>query len=170
MNGFSKAYAGFLGMLAMLSAAAFGALSFIIAYEVLVRWLGFRPPVWPVAISEYTLLYATVLAAPWVLRRAEHVQVTTLIAVIPGRARKVAERIVCGLGMAVCLVVAWFALKVTLSAQGLEIRSFEMPRWIVYAPLPLGFFLLAVEFGRHMVYGGLFASDEIAYFSNRRDS
>ena len=170
MSGLSRAYAGFLGALATLSAAAFGALSCIIAYEVLARWLGFRPPVWPVAISEYTLLYATVLAAPWVLRRAEHVQVTTLVAIIPGRARKVAERMMCGLGMIVCLIVAWYAFKVTLSAQGLEIRSFEMPRWIVYAPLPLGFFLLAVEFGRHMLYGGLFAGEELAYFSARRDA
>ncbi len=168
MNQFLKAYDRLLDVLAALSAAAFGALSFIIAYEVTTRWLGFRPPVWPVTISEFTMLYATVLAAPWVLRRAEHVQVTTLVAILPPRARAVLGRIVCFLAMAVCLLVAGYALRVTLSAQGLEIRSFEMPKWIVYAPLPLGFFLLAVEFARHMLRGTLFAGKEIEYFTKRR--
>ena len=51
-----KLYDRLLAGLAALSAAAFGALAFIIAYEVTLRWLGFRPPVWPQAISEYTML------------------------------------------------------------------------------------------------------------------
>jgi TRAP-type C4-dicarboxylate transport system permease small subunit len=164
----ARAYDGLLAVLAALSALALGALSFIIAYDVAIRWLGFRPPVWTAAISEYTLLYTTVLAAPWVLRRAEHIQVTTLVAVLPSNIRLQLGRVVCFLGMVVCLVVAWYALRVTLAAQGLEIRSFEMPKWIVYASLPLGFLLLAVEFGRHMVYGTLFSSEEIVYFSKRQ--
>ena len=165
MNALLKAYEGLLGTLAAVSAAALGALSFIIAYEVTLRWLGIRPPVWPVAISEYTMLYATVLAAPWVLRRAEHIQVTTLIVVLPVRLRAPLGRAICFLGAAVCMVVAWYALVVTLAAPGLEIRSFEMPRWLVYAPLPLGFLLLSVEFARHMVRGTLFSGEELVYFS-----
>jgi TRAP-type C4-dicarboxylate transport system permease small subunit len=163
-------YDDFLGVLATAAAVAFGAVSFFIAYEVTVRWLGFRPPVWPVAISEFTMLYATVLAAPWVLRQGSHVQVSTLAAILPARTRSVLGRALCFLGMAVCLVVAWYALRVTLTAQGLEIRSFEMPKWLVYAPLPLGFLLLAVEFARHMVAGTLFAGEEIEYFSKRRQA
>ena len=163
-----KAYEALLVALAALAATAFGALAFIIAYEVTVRWLGFRPPVWPVAISEFTMLYATVLAAPWVLRRAEHIQVNTLVAVLPSRGRLALGRAMCFLGMVVCLIVAWYSLRVTLSAQGLEIRSFEMPKWVVYAPLPLGFFLLAVEFARHFLRGSLFAGEEIEYFTKRR--
>jgi len=43
-----------------------------------------------------------------------------------------------------------------------------MPKWMVYAPLPVGFLLLAIEFARHMVAGTLFANEEIEYFSGRR--
>jgi C4-dicarboxylate transporter DctQ subunit len=154
----------------MLAALAFGAVAFIIAYEVSARWLGFRPPVWPQAISEYTMLYATLFGAPWILRRAEHVQVTTLVAMFPHRVRAPLSRAMSVLGMVVCLVVAWYALQVTLNAQGLEIRSFEMPRWVVYAPLPLGFLLLAVEFFRHALSGTLFAGEEIEYYDRRRQA
>ena len=165
-----KLYDRLLAGLAALAAAAFGALAFIIAYEVTLRWLGFRPPVWPQAISEFTMLYATLFAAPWILRRAEHIQVTTLVAVFTPRGRTVLSRVMSFIGMVVCLVVAWYALRVTLGAQGLEIRSFEMPKWVVYAPLPLGFFLLAIEFFRHMLAGSLFAGEELDYYTRRREA
>lgn len=170
MNAVAKAYDRLLAALAVIAAAAFGVLSFFIVYEVTLRWLGFRPPVWPQAISEYTMLYATVLAAPWVLRQVEHVQVTTLIVALPKRFRTPLARAMSLVGMVVCLVLAWYGLGVTLNAQGLEIRSFEMPKWIVYAPLPLGFFMLAVEFGRHMLRGTLFSGDEINYYTGRREA
>ena len=165
MNRLAAVYDGFLVSLAAVAALAFGAVAFFIAYEVTVRWLGFRPPVWPVAVSEFTMLYATVLAAPWVLRQGSHVQVNTLAAVLPARLRTALGRALCFLGMLVCLIVAWYALRVTVTAEGLEIRSFEMPRWLIYAPLPVGFVLLAVEFARHMVAGTLFSSEEIEYFT-----
>jgi len=161
-------YDRLLAGLALVSALAFGAVAFIIVYEVSARWLGFRPPVWPEAISEFTMLYATVLAAPWVLRKGQHIQVNTLAAVLPPRLRGALGRLLCFTGMVVCLVVGWFALRVTLTAQGLEIRSFEMPKWVVYAPLPVGFALLAIEFARHMVAGTLFSNEEIEYFSKRK--
>jgi C4-dicarboxylate transporter, DctQ subunit len=154
----------------MLAALAFGGVAFIIAYEVTWRWLGFRPPVWPQAISEYTMLYATLFGAPWVLRRSEHVQVTTLVAMFPRGVRTPLSRVMSALGMVICLVIAWYALQVTLKAQGLEIRSFEMPRWVVYAPLPFGFFLLAVEFFRHILRGTLFAGEELEYYDKRREA
>lgn len=165
MRGLSKLYDGLLASLAALSAGAFGALAFVVVYEVMMRWLGWRPPGWPVAVSEFTLLYATVFAAPWVLRRSGHVQVTTLLVFLPPRMRLALGRAVSLLGAVVCATVAWYALRVTLGAQGLEIRSFAMPKWLVYAPLGPGFLLLAVEFARHMVRGTLFAGEEFEYFA-----
>ena len=164
MNWVSRFYEGLLAGLAALSAAAFAALAFIVAYEVIVRWLGWRSPGWPVAVTEFTLLYATVLAAPWVLRRSGHAQVTTLVIFLPAPARRALGRAVSLLGVVVCAMVAWYGLRVTLAAQGLEIRSFEMPKWMVYAPLPIGFLLLSIEFARHMVLGTLFGGAALPSF------
>ena len=161
MSRLVRAYEALLGALAAVAGGAFGALSFIVAYEVLSRWAGFRPPNWPIAVSEFTLLYATVLAAPWVLRHSGHVQVSTLFVALSPGVRMVLSRLMSLLGAVVCLVVAWYALRVTFAAEGLEIRTFEMPKWLVYAPLPLGFLLLAVEFGRHFLRGTLFSGEEL---------
>ena len=162
-------YDGLLVLLAVTAALAFGAVAFFVAYEVTVRWLGIRPPVWPIAVSEYIMLYATMLGAPWVLRQGAHIQVNALAAVLPVGMRSVLGRALSLLGTLVCFTIAWYALRVTLSAEGLEIRSFAMPKWLVYAPLPVGFLLLAIEFGRHTLQGTLFASEEIEYFNRRAD-
>ena len=165
MRALFRLYDSLLLGLAAFAGAAFGAMAFIVVYEVLMRWLGWRPPGWPVAVSEFTLLYDTVLAAPWVLRHSGHAQVTTLLVFLPPRARLALGRAVSLLGAVVCALVAWYALRITLGAQGLEIRSFAMPKWVVYAPLPLGFLLLSIEFARHMVRGTLFAGEEFEYFA-----
>ena len=62
MKALVAVYDRLLAGLALLAAAAFGAVAFIIVYEVSARWFGFRPPVWPQAISEFTMLYATLSA------------------------------------------------------------------------------------------------------------
>lgn len=162
-----RAYDALLAALAAIAAVALAVLALVIAYEVTLRTIGLRPPVWPVALAEYTMLYATALGAPYLLHRSEHVIVTSLVVVLGPVARRRLERFVCALGTLVCLVIAWFSLIVTLDAQGLEIRSFEMPKWLVYAPLPVGFLLLAIEFARHMLKGDLFVGDEIEYLDRK---
>ena len=168
MTRLVRVYDRLLAVLAGAAGVAFAAIAFIIAYEVLWRALGWRPPVWPSALSEYTLLYATALGAPHLLHRSEHVIVTTAIVMLSPTARRRLERVVAAIGTIVCLIVAWYGLQVTLKAQGLEIRSFEMPRWLVYAPVPVGFLLLAIEFFRHFLRGALFVGDEIEYLDRSR--
>lgn len=168
MSAFVRAYDRLLYLLAGIAAVAFAAIAFVIAYEVIWRSLGWRPPVWPSALSEYTLLYATLLGAPHLLHRSEHVIVTTAIVLLKPSNRRRLERVVAAVGMIVCIVVAWYGLQVTLKAQGLEIRSFEMPRWMVYVPIPVGFLLLAIEFCRHMLRGGLYVGSDIEYLDRSR--
>ena len=56
-------------------------------------------------------------------------------------------------GIAICGLLAYFSLSVVIAEyiRGFEdIRSFAMPGWIVTAPVPLAFFLLAIEFARYL--------------------
>jgi TRAP-type C4-dicarboxylate transport system permease small subunit len=62
--------------------------------------------------------------------------------------------------MAVCAVLAWYSLRITIAdATGgaMDIRSFDSPRWILIACMPLGFGLMVIEFGRFLLgYDDLF--------------
>ena len=33
----------------------------------------------------------------------------------------------------------------------LDLRSIDMPKWLLFVPFPLGFSLVAIEFGRYLV-------------------
>jgi C4-dicarboxylate transporter DctQ subunit len=130
-----------------------------IVYDVTVRTIGIPSPLWTVTLAEYALLHSTLYATPWVLRRKSHVFITIFISRLSSRPKLWAERLVYVAGIAICSVLAYFSLSVVIDEyiRGFEdIRSFAMPGWIVTAPVPLAFILLALEFARF-----LFGSDSM---------
>ena len=53
--------------------------------------------------------------------------------------------------IAVCLVIAWYGFQVTLRdfvQNEKDVRSLDMPRWMVVGWIPLSFLMMAVEFAR----------------------
>ena len=53
----------------------------------------------------------------------------------------------------VCLVIAWYGFGVTIADfRGAEkdVRSFDMPRWMVVGWIPLAFLMMAIEFARFL--------------------
>lgn len=151
MRTLAKAHECLLVTLAILASVMLGAIFVAIVYDVTLRELGFRPPVWTIAGSEYALLYGTTLAAPWLLRQKSHVFITTFTGMLPSTARLLLEKATYVIGIVVCLVIAYASLDVALHSTGLEIRSFEMPRWAVFVSMPIGFVLMAVEFARFLL-------------------
>ena len=153
MRGLTRAYDAVITGLAGLGGLVLTAIFLAIVYDVTVRTLGIPSPLWTVSLAEYGLLHSTLYATPWVLRRKSHVFITIFVSRLSGRPRLWIERLIYVAGMAICLLLAYVSLDVVISeyVRGFEdIRSFPMPGWIVTAPVPLAFFLLAVEFARFL--------------------
>jgi len=56
--------------------------------------------------------------------------------------------------VAVCAVLAWYGLQVTLGdylASEKDVRSLDMPRWMVVGFIPLSFTMMAIEFARFVL-------------------
>ena len=56
--------------------------------------------------------------------------------------------------VAVCAVLAWYGLEVTIRdflASEKDVRSLDMPRWMVVGFIPLSFAMMAGEFLRFVV-------------------
>ena len=55
--------------------------------------------------------------------------------------------------IAVCLTIAWYGLQVTihdyLQAEK-DVRSLDMPRWMLVIWIPLSFLMMALEFARFL--------------------
>lgn len=107
-----------------------------------------------VALSEYGLQLATMLAAPAVLRRKGHIFLTIIYQYLPRRGQAVLARLVYLVGLVVSLVVTYFSISIAIQkyvANAVDIRSIDLPGWILFATLAFGFGLMAVEFARYLL-------------------
>jgi len=154
MKLISSIYTWLIMALAVIAGAMIAGVFLMIIYDVAVRTLGFQPPFFTSALSEYAMLYATLFAAPWVVRTKSHVFVEFLASSLPERTRRVLRKAVYFLCVVICTGLAWYGAQAVAdfwSRGELDIRSIVIPRWLLYAPLPLGFGLCAIEFARFFV-------------------
>jgi TRAP-type C4-dicarboxylate transport system permease small subunit len=162
MQAVSRAYGRLIDALAVIAAAMLALITVLIVADVSIRNLGFQPYPHTLALTEYSLLYMTMLGSPWLVRNKGHIHIEILVGRLRGGARRIAHAFVCLVCIAVCAMLAWYSLDVTLTnlARGeTDIRSFDSPRWILVACMPLGFGLMVIEFARFLLgYDDLFES------------
>ncbi len=124
--------------------------------DVTIRELGFQSVVGRTAFAEWSLLYIATLGSPYLVRTSGHVFVDALLKTFPRPVRWVIEKLVYLLCIAICLYLAWYAGLIGYEgwlANDYEIRSFDMPRWLIHLPIMVGFVLMAVEFLRYLIGG-----------------
>lgn len=149
--------AGYYYLLVALAAIAGAtiALAFVlIVVDVGIRAAGRQPPAYTSAVVELILLYFTLLAAPYLVRRKAHVFVNVLISRLTGRVRWTMEKIAYSVCVATALTFAYvgFGLMIEgIQSGSFEDRSIDVPVWIAYAPLGPIFLLVAIEFGRYLI-------------------
>lgn len=146
-------YDRFLALLALVAALMMAGLFVIVIYDVTLRTLHLRPPVWTLTVAEYGLFYLTVLASPWLLRQGGHVSVSTFVARLPKRYEILVLRIAHLVAALSCAIIALMSIKTATTIHGFDVRSIAVPRWVILAPIPLGFALLTIEFVRIALTG-----------------
>ncbi len=162
MRTVAKVYDAVIMALATIAGAMVAAVFVAIVYDVMVRTMGYQPPFWTSALTEYALLYMTLLAAPWMVRIGGHVYVESFVATLPRWLFRSVERLVYVLCIAICFVLAYYAaaLGYDVYLRGeMDYRSVIIPRWVLFAILPVGFTLSGIEFlrflfGKGSMYGG----------------
>jgi TRAP-type C4-dicarboxylate transport system permease small subunit len=104
---------------------------------------------WSNEVTEYALYLTTLLTAPWLLRRGQHVRIDMALVLVPARLAWLMEAAADLLGLAASLILLWYGAIMTLqSAQlsSITIKNLVFPEWWLLWPLPLCFALLALEF------------------------
>ena len=148
-----RAYARALHACAMAAAVLLGVLALVVTGDVVARNLGLGTLPWIIELSEYSLPLATFLVAPWLLHRGEHVRLDLLLTTLPPAFGRALERLADALGFLICVVFVVYGIKAVASSaqQGsLVIKAVVFPEWWLYAPVPVCFALLAVEFVRRL--------------------
>jgi TRAP-type C4-dicarboxylate transport system permease small subunit len=143
-----------LELLAVVAGVILAAMAFAIVIDVVMRNLGVQPPAHTLTLTEYGLLYLTMLGAPWLVREKGHVYIELVTAAVSPRTRFWLTRVVYLLCVLTCAVIFWFGLEVTIDQWQravIDVRSFDMPRWLLTASIPLSFGLMIIEFGRFLI-------------------
>ena len=82
MKVFLKAYDFLISGLALIAVGLLALIFVAIIYDVAVRTLGFQPPHWTTGITEYSLLFLTILAAPRLVQLKAHVVMRLMLRAI----------------------------------------------------------------------------------------
>lgn len=107
------------------------------------------------SFAEFGLLYIVMAASPWLVRHRGHVFIELLTAAIPRAMQRPFSRFVSLLCVIICLVLVWYTWGATAKAYRFgdaEMRSLDMPKFLLLGAMPIGFGLMAVQFAR-FVFG-----------------
>lgn len=139
-----------IGVMAVIAGLVLAAITTLLVADIAMRNLDLgRGVPGVIELVEYGLYVATLLGAPWALKRGAHVTVEIALDAMPAKARRRAEAMTDAIGIAVCLAVAYggavAAIK-SFAADRLVFQTFVFPEWWLLGPLPVAMVLLAAEF------------------------
>jgi TRAP-type C4-dicarboxylate transport system permease small subunit len=121
----------------------------MIGADVLLRNIGLGgvPP--SNELSEDILYLVTLLAAPGLLRRGQHIRIDIVLQALPPSIAWLLEWAGDILGLTCCLVFVWYGASVAAASffdGSVSIKTLVLPEWWLLAPMPVAFALLAIEF------------------------
>ena len=152
MERLSELYGRLLAALALAACALLFLMMLMICADVLLRNVvlipGMRGLAWSNEVSESMLYLITMLTAPWILRRGQHIRVDIVLVAIPEKTAWYCEWVADALALACSVVLmayGWSAAVASYSAGSMAIKTLITPEWWSLAPLPLAFALLAIE-------------------------
>jgi len=151
-----KAYDAVLYGMAGIAGLLMVAMMTTIFIDVVLRNLGYQSSAHFFTFTEYALLAVPCLGAPWLVREKGHIYVEMFLMSLRPAPRAVATRGIGVVCIAVCMVLGWYGAEITINdflRAERDVRSFDMPRWIVVGFIPLSFGMMAIEFLRFFVRG-----------------
>jgi TRAP-type C4-dicarboxylate transport system permease small subunit len=126
----------------------------MIVIDVSVRTLGITPPGLTLTYVEYALLYFTMFSAPWLVRQRGHVVIEALVTVLPRPVQVFLAKLVYLLCTVVSVMFAYYSTILLLEALATmesDIRGVAVPLWMMFAPMPISFILVALEFLMYLI-------------------
>jgi TRAP-type C4-dicarboxylate transport system permease small subunit len=149
MTRLSEACRRLFDFLAIVAAVTLLAMVAVVTADIILRNTARVGFAWANEVTEYALYVITLLTAPWLLRRGQHVRIDMVLALLPPRMAWICEAAADFLGLAASLVLVWYGTIMTAqSAQlsSLTIKNLVFPEWWLLWPLPVCFALVAIEF------------------------
>jgi TRAP-type C4-dicarboxylate transport system permease small subunit len=152
MDRLEAAYGRLLEAFALVACALVLGMTLMICADVLLRNVRIIPGVaglaWSNEISEAMLYLVTMLTAPWLLRRGQHIRVDVVLRAVPKRMGWIFEWATDVVGLACCVVMTGHGARAALAsykAGSMSIKTLITPEWWLLSVLPVAFLALSLE-------------------------
>lgn len=153
MRYVAKSYDAVVYGMAFVAAFLMAAMMVVITIDVVLRNLGYQSSAHFFTFTEYALLVIPCMGAPWLAREKGHIYVEILLMSLSERARARLTTLIGIICIAVCLLIAWYGFDVAIRdfvRNEKDVRSLDMPRWMVVGWIPVSFLMMAIEFARFL--------------------
>jgi C4-dicarboxylate transporter, DctQ subunit len=149
-----KLYDKLVNALAWIAGFLLFAMMVSITIDVVLRNLGSQSSSHLFTFTEYALLLVPLLGSPWLVRDKGHVFVEIVTTNLPHGLRQGLARATCLMCALICAVLAYYGGVITwddFHQASKDVRSFDMPRWMLTIFFPICFSMMALEFLRFFV-------------------
>jgi TRAP-type transport system small permease protein len=149
MNALSHRYGALLDALMVLAALLVLVMAVMIGADVALRNARAGGIPWSTEVSEYILYLITLISAPWLLRRGQHIRVDIILRVLPRRVAYAMEWAADAIGLACAIYFVcygWRIMAASYGANAISLKTLVLPEWWLLAPMPAAFVLVAIEF------------------------
>ncbi len=153
MQAITKAHDWLLVALKNLAALIIFIIFVIIVIDVTLIFFGFSGFEGTLGLVEYGLLWFTMLAAPWLARIRGHVYIDALTELFNPQVQQYAAKFAYLVAICAASLAGYFSVELWWEAyvnEQVDERGIELMQWWLYAPMPVGFFLVTFEFLRYL--------------------
>lgn len=131
----------------------FGLMGLLVTLDVVFRNLNIDLIPASIEITEYMLMFATFVAAPWLLYHSGHIRVDVILHFFSEGFQRFLELFCNIVGLLVCAVLAYETWRVLLDSYSQAVMVFKeliFPEWWLNLPLLFSASLLTIEFSRRI--------------------
>lgn len=122
-----------------------------VCYSIFIRFFFKKTVIWLMQTTEYALLWIVFLSTAWLLREGGHVITEIVYAHLSDKTKKCLDIIMFILGGITCIILTY--LSITYMVECIlnnvnDVRAVTVPKWTVFIIIPVGSFLLIIQFLR----------------------
>lgn len=131
-----------------LGAWLFFAIGCIIMYQVVARYVFLKPTIWVEEMSRFLQIWATYLAAAYVLKNRQLIAIHVIRERMPAISRRISEAVSLVIIGIFSLVAAWYGSGIVIDSIRIGRASASMlgvPLWMTEIAIPIGFGLLFLQ-------------------------
>jgi TRAP-type transport system small permease protein len=149
VTGLSRTFGRLFELMANVGSAILLAMVGLVSADILLRDVFGSGIAWADEVCEYALYVITVLTAPWLLHRGQHVRIDIVLSLVPPSIAWLMEALGDLMGFAVCLALVRHGLGMAYDSWttgSTTIKNLIFPEWWLLSLLPTCFLFLAIEF------------------------